>query len=96
MAISDQTLDSLRSLGRQAERRGRHAVIEPDLLLALLDEIPAREKYSRAIAASIVHGAKLQRIRLQLRRLPKWRRAGLRLLAPQVEEELSTIAPYGQ
>lgn len=96
MAISDQTVESLRILGSRAKREGKHAVVEADLLLAILDELPAREKYARAIATSITQGAKLQRIRLHMTRLSSWRRSALRLLAPQVEDEVRTIAPYGR
>ena len=96
MAISDQTVESLRLQGIRAKREGKHAVVEADLLLALLDELPSREKYARAIATSITQGAKLQRIRWRMSRLSSWRRSALRLLAPQVEDEIHTIAPYGR
>lgn len=96
MAISDQTLESLRQLGKQAERRGRHAVIEPDLLLALLDEIPTREKYARALSASVVLNGKLQRIRGQRANLSAWRRVALRWISPRLHDELRTIAPRGR
>lgn len=96
MAISDQTLESLRSLGRQAERRGRHAVIEPDLLLALLDEVPTREKYARALASASILSAKLQRIRRTRAGLAPWRRVALRWISPQLHDELRTIATPGR
>lgn len=91
MAISDETLDSLRSLGERARQEVRHAVIEPDLLLGLLDEIPTREKYARALSASVILRAKLQRIRSRRAALSPWRRAVIRVIAPMLHDELRTI-----
>ena len=91
MAISDETIESLRGIARRGRALGQHAVVEPDLHDQLLDELPTREKYARALSASVILRAKLQRIRARRAALSPWRRAVIRVIAPMLHDELRTI-----